>query len=81
MKVWYLCADMDKEFEPALRQLVYLGERLRGRGKPTARNNAGNDGFMYALGSRVDPSGKAVVEYRNNGLAGDCLPSAVASMR
>ena len=81
VKVRYLRADMDEKFEPALRRLVDLGEHLRGVGKPTARTNAGDDGFMYALGSRVDQAGKAVVEYKNNGLAGDCLPSAVASMR
>ena len=81
VKVRYLRGDMDTNFVPALHQLVDLGERLRGRGKATARSNAGDDGFMYALGSRVDQSGKAVVDYKNNKLAGDCLPYAVASMR
>jgi hypothetical protein len=65
----------------ALSHLRQLGECLRLQQSSTSRNNHGDYGSMYSVGSRVTMSGNKIEPYASNQLAARILPHAVAAQR
>jgi hypothetical protein len=81
VKVRYFRRGDDCNFYLALDRLRRLGERLQSQPSSTSRNNHGDIGSMYSVGSRVTMSGKEVQPYASNRLGGKTLPAAIAAQR
>ena len=75
---------VDRKFSGPLRAMTDLGKKLQNKGKAHSRVGCGDQGHMYAIGSRVVHDKEAhtstCVPYAGNSAAGSTLPPAVQAM-